>query len=285
MINDKITEIEKNFQAGNYPIDETLTRPEKPIILDNSIVDKITALFNQVNGKTNIEESKSGHRIDTKKYYNYKAGHTFDLNFFESQEEIQGLTLGILVDVSTSMMYDIDTVRNLIASFYKGLERANNIKLIVYLYTAHYHKPLNLCLTEIKSLEDCKKITMVNDWQAFGTPTFLAIDTITKRLRKLAQSTQTKTALMILTDGYPEANDYNGNKLSIDETQKLTYRAVTKAQNNDISTFCVSVRIHDPTKTLYNMFKGHLIQVTNIREASKVLSSKLYNFIEELNKK
>lgn len=312
-----LTQEERALFEGKYDLVENYPLEHKNFEIDNVIVNHIKSTFAKIKGSTTEDHDVSGQTLDIEKYIQYRLNKKFsprenhDREFFNITEDKQGLTVGILIDISASMYKTIDNVRNIIASIYKGLSYVPNIKIIVYLYTGDLNNrsyKMNLIINEIKSLEECTGIntdkitlhksryrsrysgykTYVSGVSADAgyTPTFLAIDYMTNKLRKIQQSEDRKTHLILVTDGMPAS--YTLNKYQqMDEllAQKLTYRAVTKAQANNIQTFCIAMGLSEvANKELSEMFKQQIAYCKDISGVQKELIKKVDEFIKEANR-
>lgn len=296
--------------SSKYDV-ETCDLPAQSFIIDEHIVNHIKNTFVKVHGTTKEDHDIRGQTLDIDKFIQYKINKKFapkenhDREFFNVTEDIQGLTVGILIDIGIhNTSENIERVRNTLASIYKGLSHVPNIKLLVYTYTGDLNKDnakMNLIINEIDSLDKCNKIVMpkkrvIGQSRSryyetrtrsvtgdIGTaPTFLAIDYITNKFRKIQD--ENKTALIVITEGRPSSLDTSGRLMDELTAQKLTYRSVTKAQANNIKTFALTLTNSTlADKELKEMFKGHVASGYG-SNLEKELIQKIDEFIQEVNK-
>ena len=79
-------------------------------------------------------------------------------------------------------------------------------------------------ITDINSLEDCKKISVYNQMNCAQTPTHLALDYSARQVKKMKGR---KKLVIMLTDGLPNYSN-NHYKMSKTQNMKMTAKSLLK---------------------------------------------------------
>lgn len=260
-------------------------RKESNFCTNNSMAKKLADTLNRVKGQV-IKEMNLNGDLDIQEYLNFKvsmkSGKIPSLEIFESEIEMQGLTVFFVVDCSLSMFYAYDQLRNITATIFQALKKCPFIKFEVIAYSGA-HSGHEAKIQEINKLDDVKFITADRDNRL--TPTDLALSYAHEKIRKA----EGKKLVILFTDGLPESAQYGYLDLQDKVKQQLV-----KMRNDKINFFSVFFQnkeyckggrhdLEHITKTMREIFKGTMYESDNFNDIEKYLQKQLIKSVEKIN--
>ena len=281
----KIKPIFKTRADYNYTINYQLSRS-----IENTL--------QKIKGKIDMEISEAGD-LDVNEFIRFKvdkkAGKIDDFNLFESETEVNGIDIILLIDCSNSMRGLKQQLADLSATIFNALEKSNQVNFKVIAFSAKRHDYQHV----IEIIDNKNKCGHIHaDEEDYHDNHNLNINYAVKELLK--SNSDNKKLILMITDGYPEIEwtinkDYTGRSRSLkkgmrlmlkgsDIPRNLLERSVIEARNQEIPIFCIFYNhLEDSVKPMRKLFRNMLYETSNFDQVEKILIQKLTEAIEKLN--
>ena len=226
---DTISDVKDSMAGDGGDVDITpsyamrIERSKESYEVNETISTGLKKIFRKMAEIPKTKIGYEGEDIDIETYIGNKA-RGYDLTkCFLDKRYAQGASIVISIDGSASMAgYSIDHVRNLVATLYDSVKGYKNIDMRANIWSSNSKGDVGI--TDINSLEDCKKISVYNQHRCAQTPTHLALDYSARQVKKMKGR---KKLVIMLTDGMP---NYSNNHFKMSRTQnmKMTQKALLK---------------------------------------------------------
>lgn len=226
---DTIDDVKASMAGDNGDVDATpsyamkIERSKENYEVNETISAGLKKVFRRMAEMPKTKVGYDGDEIDIETYIDNKA-RGYDLTkCFLDKRYAQGASIVISIDGSASMAgHSIDHVRNLVATLYDSVREYKNIDMRANIWSSNNKGDVGI--TEINSLEDCKKISVYNQMNCAQTPTHLALDYSARQVKKLKGR---KKLVIMLTDGLPNYSN-NHYKMSRTQNMKMTQKSLLK---------------------------------------------------------
>jgi uncharacterized protein YegL len=269
------------FNAKNNPI--FTERSDYGFTLDKKLSMQLSKTLNKIKGRLDSEISESG-ELEINEFIRYKVDKKTrtisDFNIFEEENEINGIDITLLIDCSGSMRGLKQKLADLSATLIDSMEKTTFVNFKVIAFSAKWHEYQSV-LEVIDTKDKAGRIHADDNDLHDNHP--LAIDFAVKDILK--SSSENKKLIVLITDGYPEA-EYKGNRVDSQTMINLMARSVTRAKNQKVPIFCIyyghiSSSMHKIA--MQKMFRGMLFESENFNKVQKMLIKQLTSSIEKLN--
>ena len=258
-------------------------RSDYGFTLDKQLSKQLSKTLNKIKGRLDIQNGEEGN-LDIQEFIRYKvdkkARTISDFNIFEEENEINGIDITLLVDCSGSMHGLRQKLADLSATLIDSMEKTTFVNFKVIAFSAKWHEYQSV-LEIIDTKDKAGRIHADENDLHDNHP--LAIDFAVKDILK--SSSENKKLIVLITDGYPEA-EYKGNRVDSQTMINLMSRSVTRAKNQKVPIFCIyyghiSSSMHKIA--MQKMFRGMLFESENFNKVQKMLIKQLTSSIEKLN--
>ena len=210
---------------GAVAVPSYVTRVERKqarVEVDNEISSGLKKVFRKISEMPKEKIGYDGDEIDMDAYLEGKIRGYDISNCFIDKKMTQGASVVITIDGSGSMKgYNIDQVRNLVATLYDSIKGLPNIEMKANVWSSNGKG--NCGITDINSKEDCHYINVMDKGYYF-TPTHLALDYSARQLKHMKGR---RKLLIMITDGVPQYQNNNFN-MKRDTLLKMTRKAVLR---------------------------------------------------------
>ena len=226
---DTISDIKDAMAGDGGDIDATpsyamkIERSKEDYHVNETISSGLKKVFRRMAEIPKTKIGYDGEEIDVETYIDNKA-RGYDLTkCFLDKRYAMGASIVISIDGSASMSgYSIEHVRNLVATLYDSVKDYPNIDMKANIWSSNNRGDVGI--TDINSLEDCKKISVYNQMNCAQTPTHLALDYSARQVKKMKGR---KKLVIMLTDGLPNYSN-NHYKMSKTQNMKMTAKSLLK---------------------------------------------------------
>mgnify|MGYP003632918784 CR=1 FL=1 len=258
-------------------------RSDYGFTLDKQLSKQLSKTLNKIKGRLDTQNGEEGN-LDIQEFIRYKvdkkARTISDFNIFEEENEINGIDITLLVDCSGSMRGLRQKLADLSATLIDSMEKTTFVNFKVIAFSAKWHEYQSV-LEIIDTKDKAGRIHADENDLHDNHP--LAIDFAVKDILK--SSSENKKLIVLITDGYPEA-EYKGNRVDSQTMINLMARSVTRAKNQKVPIFCIyyghiSSSMHKIA--MQKMFRGMLFESENFNKVQKMLIKQLTSSIEKLN--
>tara|TARA_R110000782_G_scaffold145005_2_gene237815 strand:- start:378 stop:1220 length:843 start_codon:yes stop_codon:yes gene_type:complete len=258
-------------------------RSDYGFTLDKQLSKQLSKTLNKIKGRLDTQNGEEGN-LDIQEFIRYKvdkkARTISDFNIFEEENEINGIDITLLVDCSGSMHGLRQKLADLSATLIDSMEKTTFVNFKVIAFSAKWHEYQSV-LEIIDTKDKAGRIHADDNDLHDNHP--LAIDFAVKDILK--SSSENKKLIVLITDGYPEA-EYKGNRVDSQTMINLMARSVTRAKNQKVPIFCIyyghiSSSMHKIA--MQKMFRGMLFESENFNKVQKMLIKQLTSSIEKLN--
>ena len=278
----KIKPIFKTRADYNYTINYQLSRS-----IENTL--------QKIKGKIDMEISEAGD-LDVNEFIRFKvdkkAGKIDDFNLFESETEVNGIDIILLIDCSNSMRGLKQQLADLSATIFNALEKSNQVNFKVIAFSAK-RRDYQHVIEIIDNKSKCGHIHA--DSEDIHDNHNLNITYAVEEILK--SNSDNKKLILMITDGYPEIEwqvdrDYSrtlkkGLHLLLagsDIPRNLMERSVIEAKNQGVPIFCIFYNhINATVEPMRKLFRGMLFETSDFKQVEKMLVKKLTDSIEKLN--
>lgn len=258
-------------------------RSDYGFTLDKQLSRQLSKTLNKIKGRLDTQNGEEGN-LDIQEFIRYKVDkktHTIsDFNIFEEENEINGIDITLLVDCSGSMRGLRQKLADLSATLIDSMEKTTFVNFKVIAFSAKWHEYQSV-LEIIDTKEKSGRIHADENDLHDNHP--LAIDFAVKDILK--SSSENKKLIIMITDGYPEA-EYKGQRVDSQTMINLMARSVTRAKNQKVPIFCIyygHIKSSMQKIAMQKMFRGMLFESENFDKVQKMLIKQLTNSIEKLN--
>ena len=206
---------EEMFNAVNKPI--FTERQDKGFSLDKKLSRELSKTLNKIKGRLDSEISESG-ELEINEFIRFKvdkkARTISDFNIFEEETEINGIDITLLVDCSGSMYGLGQKLADLSATLIDSMENMSFINFKVIAFSAKWHEYQSV-IEIIDTKDKAGRIHYDDNDLHDNHP--LAIDFAVKDILK--SNSDNKKLIIMITDGYPEAEftTSKGEHLHVDQ--------------------------------------------------------------------
>ena len=253
---------------------------------------KIEKTLMKIKGRLDVELSENG-ELESGEYIQYRidrrAKTINSLEFFEEEEESQGLDIICLIDCSGSMRGVQEQMRNITATIFQALKKCPFVNFKVLAFSGHASKYQGY-LDEIKTVEEAGRIQANDSCNCevckkeirchYHDIHNLAIDEACKILKK---SEAHKRMILMITDGYPEI-EHNGRRVNEQVKTSLFKKSIQQCHNNKIETFALFyTHIESTIPIMREIFKGNLYQTGDFKDVENNFIKKLIKSVEKMN--
>ena len=226
---DTISDIKDAMAGDGGDIDATpsyamkIERSKEDYHVNETISSGLKKVFRRMAEIPKTKIGYDGEEIDVETYIDNKA-RGYDLTkCFLDKRYAMGASIVISIDGSASMSgYSIEHVRNLVATLYDSVKDYPNIDMKANIWSSNNRGDVGI--TDINSLEDCKKISVYNQMNCAQTPTHLALDYSARQVKTMKGR---KKLGIMLTDGLPNYSN-NHYKMSKTQNMKMTAKSLLK---------------------------------------------------------
>ena len=226
---DTISDIKDGMAGDGVDIEATpsyamkIERSKEDYHVNETISSGLKKVFRRMAEIPKTKIGYDGEEIDVETYIDNKA-RGYDLTkCFLDKRYAMGASIVISIDGSASMSgYSIEHVRNLVATLYDSVKDYPNIDMKANIWSSNNRGDVGI--TDINSLEDCKKISVYNQMNCAQTPTHLALDYSARQVKKMKGR---KKLVIMLTDGLPNYSN-NHYKMSKTQNMKMTAKSLLK---------------------------------------------------------
>ena len=286
----EISKLEKELvQLAPSPI--YIKQPTHNVSVNEVLAKQISKTLMKIKGRLDSELSASG-SLETDEYIQYridkKCKTIKSFEFFEEENESQGLDIVCLVDCSGSMRGVQKQMRNITATIIRALEKCTFVNFRVLAFSGDQSEYQGY-IDEIKTVEDSGRI-QANDSCNCKVCTKggahyhdihnLAIDEACKILKK---SESDKKLILMITDGYPEII-HHGSSVSNEIKTNLFKKSIQQCHNNKIETFALFyTHIESTISIMREIFKGNLYQTETFGDVETNFIKKLVKSVEKMN--
>lgn len=258
-------------------------RSDYGFTLDKQLSKQLSKTLNKIKGRLDIQNGEEGN-LDIQEFIRYKvdkkARTISDFNIFEEENEINGIDITLLVDCSGSMRGLRQKLADLSATLIDSMEKTTFVNFKVIAFSAKWHEYQSV-LEIIDTKDKAGRIHADENDLHDNHP--LAIDFAVKDILK--SSSENKKLIVLITDGYPEA-EYKGNRVDSQTMINLMARSVTRAKNQKVPIFCIyygHISSSMQKIAMQKMFRGMLFESENFNKVQKMLIKQLTSSIEKLN--
>ena len=258
-------------------------RSDYGFTLDKQLSKQLSKTLNKIKGRLDIQNGEEGN-LDIQEFIRYKvdkkARTISDFNIFEEENEINGIDITLLVDCSGSMHGLRQKLADLSATLIDSMEKTTFVNFKVIAFSAKWHEYQSV-LEIIDTKDKAGRIHADENDLHDNHP--LAIDFAVKDILK--SSSENKKLIVLITDGYPEA-EYKGNRVDSQTMINLMARSVTRAKNQKVPIFCIyygHISSSMQKIAMQKMFRGMLFESENFNKVQKMLIKQLTSSIEKLN--
>lgn len=279
------------FNQENNP--RFTERDDYGYTIDKQLARQLSKTLNKIKGRLDTEISEAGD-LEINEFIRFKVdkkSNTIqDFNLFEEETELNGIDISLLIDCSGSMRGLRQKLADLSATIIEAMENTSFVNFKVIAFSAKHHEYQSVI--EIIDTKD-KAGRIHADENDLHDNHSLAIDFAVKDI--LSTNTDNKKLIILITDGYPEAEfkpkttkGAIGQQLIVGfQTMiNLMSRSVTEAKNNKVPIFCIyygHIGIELQKKAMDKMFRGMIFESTDFKNVQRVLIQKLTDSIEKLN--
>ena len=258
-------------------------RSDYGFTLDKQLSKQLSKTLNKIKGRLDTQNGEEGN-LDIQEFIRYKvdkkARTISDFNIFEEENEINGIDITLLVDCSGSMRGLRQKLADLSATLIDSMEKTTFVNFKVIAFSAKWHEYQSV-LEIIDTKDKAGRIHADENDLHDNHP--LAIDFAVKDILK--SSSENKKLIVLITDGYPEA-EYKGNRVDSQTMINLMARSVTRAKNQKVPIFCIyygHISSSMQKIAMQKMFRGMLFESENFNKVQKMLIKQLTSSIEKLN--
>ena len=258
-------------------------RSDYGFTLDKQLSKQLSKTLNKIKGRLDTQNGEEGN-LDIQEFIRYKvdkkARTISDFNIFEEENEINGIDITLLVDCSGSMHGLRQKLADLSATLIDSMEKTTFVNFKVIAFSAKWHEYQSV-LEIIDTKDKAGRIHADDNDLHDNHP--LAIDFAVKDILK--SSSENKKLIVLITDGYPEA-EYKGNRVDSQTMINLMARSVTRAKNQKVPIFCIyygHISSSMQKIAMQKMFRGMLFESENFNKVQKMLIKQLTSSIEKLN--
>ena len=258
-------------------------RSDYGFTLDKQLSRQLSKTLNKIKGRLDTQNGEEGN-LDIQEFIRYKvdkkARTISDFNIFEEENEINGIDITLLVDCSGSMRGLRQKLADLSATLIDSMEKTTFVNFKVIAFSAKWHEYQSV-LEIIDTKDKAGRIHADEEDLHDNHP--LAIDFAVKDILK--SSSENKKLIVLITDGYPEA-EYKGNRVDSQTMINLMARSVTRAKNQKVPIFCIyygHISSSMQKIAMQKMFRGMLFESENFNKVQKMLIKQLTSSIEKLN--
>lgn len=258
-------------------------RSDYGFTLDKQLSKQLSKTLNKIKGRLDTQNGEEGN-LDIQEFIRYKvdkkARTISDFNIFEEENEINGIDITLLVDCSGSMHGLRQKLADLSATLIDSMEKTTFVNFKVIAFSAKWHEYQSV-LEIIDTKDKAGRIHADENDLHDNHP--LAIDFAVKDILK--SSSENKKLIVLITDGYPEA-EYKGNRVDSQTMINLMARSVTRAKNQKVPIFCIyygHISSSMQKIAMQKMFRGMLFESENFNKVQKMLIKQLTSSIEKLN--
>ena len=258
-------------------------RSDYGFTLDKQLSKQLSKTLNKIKGRLDTQNGEEGN-LDIQEFIRYKvdkkARTISDFNIFEEENEINGIDITLLVDCSGSMHGLRQKLADLSATLIDSMEKTTFVNFKVIAFSAKWHEYQSV-LEIIDTKDKAGRIHADENDLHDNHP--LAIDFAVKDILK--SSSENKKLIVLITDGYPEA-EYKGNRVDSQTMINLMSRSVTRAKNQKVPIFCIyygHISSSMQKIAMQKMFRGMLFESENFNKVQKMLIKQLTSSIEKLN--
>lgn len=258
-------------------------RSDYGFTLDKQLSRQLAKTLNKIKGRLDTQNGEEGN-LDIQEFIRYKvdkkARTISDFNIFEEENEINGIDITLLVDCSGSMRGLRQKLADLSATLIDSMEKTTFVNFKVIAFSAKWHEYQSV-LEIIDTKDKAGRIHADEEDLHDNHP--LAIDFAVKDILK--SSSENKKLIVLITDGYPEA-EYMGQRVDSQTMINLMARSVTRAKNQKVPIFCIyygHISSSMQKIAMQKMFRGMLFESENFNKVQKMLIKQLTSSIEKLN--
>ena len=258
-------------------------RSDYGFTLDKQLSRQLSKTLNKIKGRLDTQNGEEGN-LDIQEFIRYKVDKKTrtisDFNIFEEENEINGIDITLLIDCSGSMRGLKQKLADLSATLIDSMEKTTFVNFKVIAFSAKWHEYQSV-LEIIDTKDKAGRIHADEEDLHDNHP--LAIDFAVKDILK--SSSENKKLIVLITDGYPEA-EYKGNRVDSQTMINLMARSVTRAKNQKVPIFCIyygHISSSMQKIAMQKMFRGMLFESENFNKVQKMLIKQLTSSIEKLN--
>ena len=275
-IRDKLLEV---YRQDNSPSHiKKVERPQVKYKVDKIISKGLKKIFRLLKLRDRPFIDYTGYEVNVNEYIeNFIKGTNLNRSY-ENNQKGNGASIVISIDGSGSMrsQYQIDTARNLVATLFDSIKGIPNIEIHGNVWSSNQSGDVGI--TEIKNIQDVKKISIHNYYQM--TPTHVGLEYSMEMLKRM---TGYNKLIILITDGFP---NYSKNDKIIPRQVylKTCRRSLQKVLKVTPNVLCISVSPQSDSEVIRSINeklfgKKRIISVNNMQDASEKIIKEFRKFI------